>query len=161
MRNNNDDAAPITRRQVLKAVAGGALLPWVVPVLAQAKESVEAIVPVLKDFTRGAPVRVGKVKLDIPPLAENGNLVPASVAVDSPMTASDHVKMLYLLSEKNPRPVIAKVMFGLHAGRAGFVTRIRLAGAQRVVAVAEMSDGSFWADVVDVVVTETACTDGT
>src|SRR5262249_43509746 len=106
-------------------------------------------------------VRVGKVKLDIPPLAENGNLVPTSVAIDSPMTASDHVKMLYLLSEKNPRPVIAKIMFGPHAGRAGLVTRIRLAGAQRVVAVAEMSDGSFWADVVEVVVTETACTDGT
>lgn len=160
-RHQNDE-----RRRVLKGIAGGALLPLVTaagpawPQLpAAARPPLEVLVPVLKDITRGAPVREARVKLDIPHLAENGHLVPLTVSVDSPMSAADHVTTLYLLSEKNPRPVIAKIGLSPGVGRAALTTRIRLAGAQHVVALAQMSDGSFWAAAADVIVTETACLD--
>jgi sulfur-oxidizing protein SoxY len=152
-----------TRRCVLKGIAGGVLLPAAAPGWAQApkpsRPPLLQVVPVLKEIVAGAPVREGRVKLEIPFLAENGHLVPLTVTVDSPMTAADHVKTLYLLSEKNPRPVIAKIGMGPGTGRAALTTRIRLAGAQTVVAVAQMSDGSWWAAATDVIVTETACLD--
>lgn len=151
------------RRRVLKGIAGGVLLPVTAPAWAQvptaARPPLMELVPVLKEITAGAPVREAKVKLDIPHLAENGHLVPLTVTVDSPMTAADHVRTLYLLSQKNPRPIIAKIGMGPATGRAALTTRIRLSGAQYVVAVAQMSDGSFWAAAVDVIVTETACLD--
>ncbi len=155
-----------TRRRLLTGIAGGSLLP-LVPLAAQAQLPPAArpplleLVPVLKEITRGAPVREARVKLEIPHLAENGHLVPLTVTVDSPMTPADHVRTLYLLSEKNPRPVIAKIGFSPATGRATLTTRIRLSGAQYVVAVAQMSDGGFWAASADVVVTETACLDAT
>ena len=155
------------RRRVLKAIAGGVLLPTALPAslpaFAQlpttARPPLDVLVPVLKDITRGAPVRESRVKLEIPHLAENGHLVPLTVSVDSPMSAADHVTTLYLLSEKNPRPIIAKISMSPGTGRAALTTRIRLAGAQHVVALAQMSDGSFWAASADVIVTETACLD--
>lgn len=115
--------------------------------------------------TVGPPLSgVGKrltaaLKLEIPHLAENGHLVPLTVSVESPMTPADYVRTLYLLSEKNPRPLIAKIGMGPGTGRAALTTRIRLAGAQYVVALAHMSDGSFWAGTTEVIVTETACMD--
>ena len=146
-------------------MAAGALLPLAAPLLAQENASLtepaETIVPVLKQFTSGAAVRRGKIKLEIPFLAENGNLVPLKVAVDSPMSEADHVRAIYILSEKNPRPVIAKISLTPKSGRAELTTRIRLATSQRVVAVAQLSDGSFWSDTREVVVTETACLDAT
>ncbi len=166
--NNRDKNADrrksnATRRCVLKSIAGGALLPLVSPVFAQlpptTRPPLDVLVPVLKDITRGALVRESRVKLEIPHLAENGHLVPLTVSVESPMTAADHVRTLYLLSEKNPRPVIAKIGMAPGNGRAALTTRIRLAGAQYVVAVAQMSDGSFWGAAADVIVTETACLD--
>jgi sulfur-oxidizing protein SoxY len=151
------------RRRVLKGIAGGALLPLASQAFAQlptaARPPLEVLVPVLKDITRGAPVRESRVKLDIPHLAENGHFVPLTVSVDSPMTPGDHVRTLYLLSEKNPRPIIAKIGMAPGTGRAALTTRIRLAGAQHVVALAQMSDGTFWAAAADVIVTETACLD--
>lgn len=161
LRNKNAE-----RRRVLKGIsgiAGGTLLSAVSPAFAQlppaARPPLDVLVPVLKDITRGAPVREARVKLDIPHLAENGHLVPLTVTVESPMTAADHVTTLYLLSEKNPRPIIAKIGMSPGSGRAALTTRIRLSGAQHVVAVAQMSDGSFWAAAADVIVTETACLD--
>ena len=152
-----------SRRRVLKGIAGGVLLPLVTPAFAQvptvARPPLDVLVPVLKEITGGAVVRESRVKLEIPFLAENGHLVPLTVTVDSPMTAADHVRTLYLLSEKNPRPVIAKIGMGPGTGRAALTTRIRLSGAQHVVALAQMSDGTFWAAAADVIVTETACLD--
>jgi sulfur-oxidizing protein SoxY len=156
----------LKRRRVLKGIAGGVLLPVVpfaTPAYAQvptvARPPLDVLVPVLKQITAGAVVRESRVKLEIPFLAENGHLVPLTVTVDSPMTAADHVRTLYLLSEKNPRPVIAKIGMSPASGRAALTTRIRLSGAQHVVALAQMSDGSFWAAAADVIVTETACLD--
>ena len=104
-----------------------------------------------------APVKKGKVKLDLPPLVENGNSVPCTVSVESPMTAADYVKAIHIFNEKNPQPNVISVKLGPRAGRANFSTRIRLADTQTVTAIAEMSDGTFWSDDIDVIVTLAAC----
>jgi sulfur-oxidizing protein SoxY len=104
-----------------------------------------------------AQVQKGKVKLDLPPLVENGNSVPCIVSVDSPMTAADYVKAIHIFNEKNPQPNVISVKLGPRAGKASFSTRIRLADTQNITAIAEMSDGSCWSDEVFVIVTLAAC----
>ena len=104
-----------------------------------------------------ATVKKGRVKLDLPPIVENGNSVPCTVAVESPMTATDHVKAIHIFNEKNPQPNVISIKLNPRAGRAAFTTRIRLADSQTVTAIAEMSDGSCWSDDVDVIVTLAAC----
>ena len=107
--------------------------------------------------TGGAKVNAGKIKLDIPPLVENGNTVPCSITVDSPMTEADYVKAVHVFTEKNPQPNVISVQLGPRAGRANVSTRIRLADTQTVVAIAELSDGSLWSDRVNVLITLGAC----
>ncbi len=109
--------------------------------------------------TNGAPVRKGKVKLELPQLADNGNSVPIRITVDSPMTAADHVKSIRLYSERNPVRNMANFYLGPRAGRAEINSRVRLAGSQRVTAVAQLSDGTFWSDTAPIVVTLSACLD--
>jgi sulfur-oxidizing protein SoxY len=104
-----------------------------------------------------APVHQGKVKLEVPPLVENGNAVPLTISVDSPMTEGEHVKSIHVFNEKNPQPNVASFYLGPRAGRAQVSTRIRLADSQKVIAIAQLSDDSFWSDNVDVVVTLAAC----
>lgn len=104
-----------------------------------------------------AAVRTGRVKIELPPLVDNGNTVPLTVTVASPMSADDHVKAIHVFAEQNPLPNVFSAYLGPRAGRARVVTRIRLADTQKVTAIAEMSDGSFWSDTVDVVVTLSAC----
>jgi sulfur-oxidizing protein SoxY len=99
----------------------------------------------------------GKVTLDVPPLIDNGNSVPVTVRVESPMTAEDHVKAIHLFTEKNPQPYILSAHLGPRAGRATVTTRARIADSGRVIAIAQMSDGSCWTDEVSVVVTLSAC----
>lgn len=113
----------------------------------------------VRQITRGAPVGSGRVKLDIPRLADNGHSVPLEVTVTSPMTEADYVKSITLLSERNPRPMMAKFLLGPHSGRAEVSTRVRLNGTQRVIALAEFSDGSYWSATAEVEVTESACLD--
>jgi sulfur-oxidizing protein SoxY len=104
-----------------------------------------------------APVTPGKVKLELPPLVENGNAVPLAVRVESPMTEADHVRAIHVFTEKNPQPDVVSFYLGPRAGRASVATRIRLADTQTVVAISELSDGSFWSGRADVVVTLAAC----
>ena len=111
----------------------------------------------LRKVTGGKELRTGKVKLDVPPLIDNGNAVPLTVTVDSPMTEKDHVRAIHVLTERNPQPNVVAVHLGSRAGRASITTRVRLADTQTVTAIAQMSDGSFWADRVAVVVTLSAC----
>ena len=99
----------------------------------------------------------GRVKLDVPPLVENGHLVPLTVSVDSPMTEADHVKAIHVFTERNPLPEMVSFRFGPRAGRANVATRVRLADTQNVIAIAEMSDGSFWSDSAFLIVTLAAC----
>ena len=107
-----------------------------------------------------APVTKGRVKIDLPPLIENGNAVPLTLSCESPMTADDHVKAIHVFTEKNPQPNVVSIRLGPRAGRARVATRIRLADSQKVVAIAQMSDGSFWSDELEVVVTLAACLEG-
>jgi sulfur-oxidizing protein SoxY len=111
----------------------------------------------LRKVTGGAQLRSGKVKLDIPPLIDNGNAVPLTVTVESPMTETDYVKAIHVLTEKNPQPNVVAAYLGPRAGRAVVTTRVRLADTQKVTAIAQLSDGTFWVDRVDVVVTLSAC----
>ena len=102
-------------------------------------------------------MRHGKVKLDLPPLIDNGNTVPLSVEVESPMTAADHVKAIHVFTERNPQPYVMTAHLGPRAGRARIATRARIADTGTVIAIAQMSDGSFWSDSVKVIVTLSAC----
>ena len=102
-------------------------------------------------------VRRGRVKLQLPPLIDNGNSVPFSVVVESPMTEADYVRAIHVLTEKNPLPDVVSVRLSPRAGRATLSTRVRLADTQTVTAIAQMSDGSFWSDSAEVVVTLSAC----
>jgi sulfur-oxidizing protein SoxY len=111
----------------------------------------------IADVVKGAKVTPGRVTLAVPPLIENGNVVPLTVAVDSPMTEADHVRRVHVFNEKNPQPHVATFHLGPRSGRASVSTRIRLADSQRLVAIAELSDGSLWSAAVEVVVTLAAC----
>jgi sulfur-oxidizing protein SoxY len=143
----------LTRRNVLATGAGLASVLLVRPAWATLPEMEEAI----RAFAGEAPIRTGKVKLDIPPLIENGNAAPLTVTVESPMTATDFVKTIAVFNEKNPQPNVATFHLGPRAGRASVSTRIRLANSQKLVAVAELSDGSFWSGSVEVIITIPAC----
>lgn len=145
-----------TRRAVLAAGAGAVAIS-VLPgsVIAETSDLAEAI----KKIAKGGVPKAGRVSLKIPELAENGNAVGMTVEVESPMTAADHVKTIHVLSEKNPIVDIVRFHIGPRAGRARISTNIRLATTQRVVALAEMSDGSIWQGHADVIVTLAACID--
>jgi sulfur-oxidizing protein SoxY len=149
-----------TRRHFLKA-AGSAAVAGAVPLVTlRGAEATPAMLnSAIRDVVGEAPVHSGKVKLDIPPLVENGNAVPMTVSVASPMTADDYVKSIHVFNEKNPQPHIGNFYIGPAAGRVQVSTRIRLADSQKVTAIAQLSDGSFWSASVDVVVTLAACTE--
>jgi sulfur-oxidizing protein SoxY len=147
-----------SRRQFLVlacgALATGAQAQLPPNIEAQRKAALqEAVRKVVGDVQ----VHRGKVKLEMPPLIENGNSVPLAVAVDSPMTAADHVKAIHVFAEKNPQPNVISAQLGPRAGRARIATRARIADTGSVVAIAQMSDGSFWSDSISVVVTLSAC----
>lgn len=114
----------------------------------------------LQSILMGAEMRRGRVRLDLPSVADNGHSVPMTVSVDSPMSEADHVVRIDLVSGKNPVPLMGTFFLGPHSGRAEIESRVRLNGTQRMTAVAQLSDGSFWFDAVDVVVNESACLDG-
>jgi sulfur-oxidizing protein SoxY len=146
-------SALLLRRELLGfgVAAGGLLL--VRPARATRFEMQSAIA----DYASGAPVKPGKVTFEIPPLVENGNGVPITVSVDSPMTAAEHVTGIAVFNERNPQRDVVRFTLGPRAGRAVVSTRIRLATSQQLVAVARLSDGSFWSQGVDVLVTLAAC----
>jgi sulfur-oxidizing protein SoxY len=111
-----------------------------------------------KAAAQNGPKR-GRVKLELPVLADNGNSVPMKITVESPMSEADHVKLVRLISERNPEPQMAVFHFGPRSGAASITSRVRLAGSQTVTAIAEMSDGSQWMDTAHVQVTLSACVD--
>jgi sulfur-oxidizing protein SoxY len=146
-----------TRRQFL-GLAGGmaALSVMTVPPI---EATPAMLATAIRDVVGAAIVQTGKVKLDIPPLVENGNTVPMTVSVTSPMTSEEYVKSIHVFNEKNPQTNIGNYYLGSRAGRAQVSTRIRLADSQKITAIAQLSDGSFWQTSVDVVVTLAACTE--
>ena len=144
-----------TRREILAGMAatGAAALVRVAPAHATPATMKAAIRRVVGE----AEVKKGKVHIDIPALVENGNAVSLVVQVDSPMTETDYVKAMHVFNELNPQPNVISAYLGPRAGFAKVTTRFRLADTQTVVAIAEMSDGSFWSGSADVVVTIPAC----
>lgn len=141
-----------TRRQLLHA--GASLGGWLLLRPAAAGDQLEDAV---RAWTGGATVQTGRVKLDIAPLVDNGNTVPISISVDSPMTAADHVLAIAVFNQKNPQADVVRFQLGPRAGRASVATRIRLATTQKLAAVARLSDDSYWQHTVDVIVTLAAC----
>jgi sulfur-oxidizing protein SoxY len=127
--------AGATRRQVLAAGAGALSLAITRP----ARATPEMMAAAIKAFVGEADVRKGRVSLDIPPLVENGNSVPVTVTVESPMTTADFVKSIALFNERNPQPNVAHFHLGPRAGRATVSTRIRLGDSQNIVVIAQMS----------------------
>jgi sulfur-oxidizing protein SoxY len=127
----------------------------VLPLAAEATP--ETMVAAIKQVTGDAAVRPGRVTLDIPPLVENGNTVPLTVTVESPMTEADFVKAIHVFNEKNPQPHVFDARLSPNNGKAVVATRIKLADAQKVVAIAETSKGEFFSASADVIVTIAAC----
>jgi len=156
MRHAAPLAGPVRRRVVCALPAALAAVASVRP----AGASPETMAAAIHAFAGGAPIGKGRVRLEIPPLVENGNAVPLTVAVESPMTPESHVRRIAVFNERNPQPNVVTASIGPRAGRAALSTRIRLATSQRLVAVAEMSDGGFWSDSAEVVVTLAACVEG-
>jgi sulfur-oxidizing protein SoxY len=151
--------APASRRRFLARsgrFATGAMVLSVLP-RAWLGAAPRAMQELIRKIVGEAPLQTGKVRLDVPPLVENGNAVPLTVSVDSPMTEPDHVRAIHVVNEKNPQPHVISVTLGPRAGRASISTRIKLADSQRIVAIAEMNDGSFWSGAADVIVTLAAC----
>ena len=150
-----------TRRRFLK-VAGSTAVIGALPVAIRvrpAEATPEMMANAIRAVIGNAPVQTGKVKLEIPPLVENGNSEPMTVSVASPMTSTDYVKSIYVFNEKNPQPNLGNFHLGPRAGRAQVSTRVRLADSQKITAIAKLSDGSFWSTTADVVVTLAACTE--
>jgi sulfur-oxidizing protein SoxY len=142
------DSLKPTRRQWLAAVAGSVLLR-------PAQATPESLAAALLDFSGGAPLRDGKVRLEVAPLVDNGNTVPVSLSV--PEVPPEQVQALALFTERNPQSEVIRASFGPRAGQCMLATRMRLATSQQLVAVARLADGSCWAQRVDVVVTLSAC----
>jgi sulfur-oxidizing protein SoxY len=148
------------RRRVLAGAAGATLAVALRPALATPLPRTETTEAAIRRFAGDARIRPGRVVLDLPPLVENGNTVPLSVTVESPMTEGDHVRRIGVFNEKNPQPNVVTVHLRPGAGRAQVATRIRLADTQRITAIAEMSDGSYWSGTADAIVTLAACLEG-
>jgi sulfur-oxidizing protein SoxY len=123
------------------------------PAFAAAEDAQSAI----DAFTGGAAPTMGRVMLDVPEIAENGNTVPMNVSVESPMTEDDYVAELLIVADGNPNPGVATFHFSPMSGVAQANTRIRLAGTQNVIAVAKMNDGSVFMDRKEVKVTIGGC----
>ena len=150
------DVPDLHRRRVLRA--GGVLVALALarPALADA----DGLKAAIAAYTGGREAKPGRVTIDVARLVDNGNAVPITVRVDSPMTAADHVRAIALFNERNPERDVARFALSERSGRAVVSTRIRLATSQQLVAIATMSDGSLWSGAADVVVTLAACLEG-
>jgi len=143
----------LSRRQLVAAGVGVGLgVTW-----RPARALSDELAGALRKFTGDAPTKEGRVNFDIAPLVENGNTVPITITVQSPMSAADHVQAIAVFNEKNPQREVVACKLTPASGKAVVSTRIRLATTQQLVAVAKMSDGSCWTHTVDVVVTLAAC----
>lgn len=141
----------LNRRQAVAAIGTACIFA---PAAAEATPDTAR--RLLSELVKVAP-KAGKVRIDIPEIAENGNSVPVAVAVDSPMTPTDHVRAIHIISERNPLPGVASFLLGPDNGKAEVHLRMRLAESQTVIAVAELSDGSAWVATREVKVTIGGC----
>lgn len=148
-------ASTSTRREFLILGAAGAVslaLPSALAIAAPAQVAEQ-----IAKLTGGAALAEGKIKLDLPSIAENGLVVPLNFEVESPMTEKDYVKAIHFFAEENPTSQIATFHFTPMSPKAAAAIRIRLAKSQNIVAVAEMSDGKFYTAKKEVKVTIGGC----
>lgn len=145
----------INRRQAF-ALGGGFVMLTLMPMAADAEVTNDAAKWIEK-FTGGKEAVKGKISLDLPEIAENGNTVPLSLTIESPMTAESYVKEVMILADGNPNAGVATLMFTPLSGKAEASIRIRLATTQNVVAVAKMSDGAVFTEQKTVKVTIGGC----
>jgi len=155
-RADRPDAPDPYRRGVLRACGALVALAIARPARADANELQAAIAA----YTGRRDVKPGRVTIDVARLVDNGNAVPVTVRVESPMSAADHVRAIALFNERNPERDVARFALSERSGRAVVSTRIRLATSQQLVAIATMSDGTLWSGAVDVIVTLAACIEG-
>ena len=144
------------RRQTL-AVGMGAIAAAMFADARRPASAANDSAELIKAFTGGKAPAEGKVKLDLPEIAENGNTVPMTVAVESPMTAQSYVTDVLVIADGNPRGGVATFHFTPDSGVAEANTRIRLATSQNVVAIAKMNDGSLFMGKKPVKVTIGGC----
>ncbi len=153
----NQSSVNATRRQWLNSALGAGA--WVL-LADSSSAATDELSAAITRYAGGNTVRTGRVRLDIAELVDNGNVVPMTVTVDSPMTGDNYVKAIAIFNEKNPQRDVVKFTLSPQSGKAMATTRIRLATTQKLVAVAQLSDGSFWSHTVDVIVTLAACIEG-
>ena len=144
--------ARLDRRGFLAGAAVVSVLPF-----ATAHATPEAMAAAIKEVVGDNAIREGRVTLDLPPLIENGNAVPLTVSVESPMSEADHIKAIHVFNEKNPQPHVCDARLGPRNGKAVIATRIKLGNSQKIVAIAETSKGEFFSASADVIVTLAAC----
>ena len=151
--------AVVDRRDfVLGAAGAAAFAGWLAGTgRASAQEKPQDAEALLKAILKDAKPTEGKVKLDLPEIAENGNTVPYTIEVESPVTEADHVKVVHIISTGNPQPQIAAFHFTPASGRVQAASRMRLGKTQDIIAVAEMSDGRFFIGKRTVKVTIGGC----
>lgn len=149
------------RRRALGAIAGSVLAAAGVKLANAAAADADNAAALISELVGAAPLREGRIRLTIPQLADTGHSVPVTIEVDSPMTTGEFVKSIHLIAPRNPRPLAASFFVGPLLAKASISTRMRLAGEQEVVAIAMLSDGSHCVAHTRVVVTVSACIDGT
>jgi sulfur-oxidizing protein SoxY len=116
----------------------------------------ESAKQLLQTLAKGEP-KEGRVAVKAPEIAENGNAVPVTVSVESPMTDKDHVKAVHIVADGNPNPGVASFFFTPASGKCEVQLRVRMAQTQKIVVVAEMSDGGLWTAAREVKVTIGGC----
>ncbi|MEM8950171.1 MAG: thiosulfate oxidation carrier protein SoxY [Pseudomonadota bacterium] len=151
----NKDRVALDRRDFV--AAGVALITTTALFGATAKAGLPEVEAAIKEILGDRSAEEGRISLDLPEIAENGNTVPLTVEVDSPMTDDDHVSAVHIFADGNPLPNVAKMNFTSRSGEAVASTRIRLAKTQKIHAVAEMSDGSVFTAAREVKVTIGGC----
>ncbi|MEN0001474.1 MAG: thiosulfate oxidation carrier protein SoxY [Pseudomonadota bacterium] len=144
----------LTRRNAVVLTAAAALIGLrAMPASASTDEAMARVA----DFAGGPEPQQGALRLTVPDVAENGNLVPVSVSVDSPMTEDDFVESVAIFADDNPNPEVIVFNFTPLSGTAAAATRMRLARSQRVIAVAKISTGAVYIDQHPVEVTVGGC----
>lgn len=155
MKHASQSLYGMSRRSVLGRLAAGAAL--LAPGVAWADERIEAARAAIAKLVGTLALEEGGITLKTPAIAENGNTVPVSFTVDAPFTADSYVRAVHLIAEENPQPEVASFFFTPANGKASASTRIRLAKTQRVIAIAELSDGRALQVAKEVKVTIGGC----
>ena len=152
------EMVPVSRRETVRLIGLGVAAGFSAALLpALGKADAKLVDEAISKAIGKRKIASGKITLEVPQIAENGNTVPISFSVDSPMTDSDYVKTVHLFADKNPRPEVAVLHFSPGSGKAAASTRMRMIKTQNVVAVAEMSTGSVYLAKAEVKVTIGGC----